>query len=176
VSSIVTLAGKTPILGDGVFVAPGAVVIGDVVLGEQASVWFGCVLRGDVGAIRIGKRTNIQDLACIHMTDGVTSALVGDEVTVGHGAILHGCTVGDGALIGMGVILLDGVVVGEGSVIAAGTLVPPRMQIPAGSIVKGNPAKILGQASEEQRLLGRAGAAHYVENAKRYLPLTREER
>lgn len=175
-SSIITLAGKTPVVAEGVFVAPNAVVIGDVALAEQSSVWFGCVLRGDVGAIRVGKRSNIQDLTCIHMTDGTSDTVIGDDVTVGHGVILHGCTVGDGALIGMGAILLDGVVVGAGSVIAAGALVPPRMQIPPGSLVKGSPAKIVGQVSEQQRLLGQAGAAHYVENARRYLPLMREER
>lgn len=157
-----------PRLGRDVFVAPSATLIGDVVLGDEASVWFGAVLRGDVGAIRIGARTNIQDLACVHVTDGLSWTMVGEDVTVGHGAILHGCTVGDGCLIGMGSILLDNAEIGAGSVIAAGAVVPPRMVIPPRSMVRGNPAKVLGEVKPEQAELGRIGAAHYVENARRF--------
>jgi carbonic anhydrase/acetyltransferase-like protein (isoleucine patch superfamily) len=157
-----------PRLGRDVFVAPSATLIGDVVLGDEASVWFGAVLRGDVGAIRIGARTNIQDLACVHVTDGLSWTMVGEDVTVGHGAILHGCTVGDGCLIGMGSILLDNAEIGAGSVIAAGAVVPPRMVIPPRSMVRGNPAKVLGEVKPEQAELGRSGAAHYVENARRF--------
>src|SRR5512140_3612933 len=98
---------KNPKLGQGVFVAPNATLIGDVELGDEASVWFGAVLRGDIGSIRIGARTNVQDLACVHLTEGSSKTVVGADVTIGHGAILHGCTVLDGCLIGMGSILLD---------------------------------------------------------------------
>ncbi|AKT39263.1 gamma carbonic anhydrase family protein [Chondromyces crocatus] len=157
-----------PRLGRGVFVAPNATLVGDVELGDDASVWFGAVLRGDVGKIRIGARTNLQDLVCVHVTDNLSWTHVGADVTVGHGAILHGCIVGDGCLIGMGSILLDNVEVGAGSVIAAGALVPPRMVIPPRSMVKGNPAKVVGEVNLDQADLGRFGAAHYVENARRF--------
>ncbi len=174
--NILSLEAHTPRIDPSVFVAPNAVVIGDVEIGEGSSVWFGCVLRGDIGAIRIGRRTNIQDLSCVHLTEGLSSTLVGDDVTVGHRVVLHGCTVGDGALIGMGSVLLDGVVVGEDSLVAAGSLLPPRMVVPAGSLVRGSPAKVVRPATPEERALGRSGAAHYVENAKRYIPLLRTER
>ncbi|NUP05799.1 MAG: gamma carbonic anhydrase family protein [Polyangiaceae bacterium] len=175
-SGIITLETKTPIIAPNVFVAPNAVVIGDVTIGEDSSVWFGCVLRADVGSIVIGRRTNIQDLTCLHMTHGVSNTVIGDDVTVGHRVVLHGCTVEDGALIGMGAILLDGCVIGADSVIAAGALVPPRMVIPPGAMVKGSPAKVVREATAEERAMGRLGAAHYVENAKRYIPLVRQER
>ncbi len=175
-ATVLSLGGKTPRIAPGVFLAPSATVIGDVEIGEGSSVWFGCVLRGDVGKIRIGKQSNIQDLSCLHMTDGVSDVIVGDLVTVGHGVILHGCSVGDGALIGMGSTLLDGVVIGARSLVAAGSLVTSRMVVPAGSLVRGSPARILRDATEEEREMGVRGAEHYVENARRYLGLLREER
>lgn len=159
---------KRPVLGRDVFVAPNATLIGDVTLDDEASVWFGAVLRGDIGSIRIGARTNVQDLVCIHLTDGVSNTVVGAFVTIGHGAILHGCEIGDGCLIGMGSVIMDNAVVGEGSVVAAGSLVPPRMKIPPRSLVRGSPAKVIREANEEERAMGPFGAAHYVENAKRY--------
>lgn len=168
-SQIVSIGGFAPTIAANAFVAQGAVVIGDVQLGPESSVWFGCVLRGDCGSIRIGARSNIQDLSCVHMTEGVSNTVVGEDVTVGHRVVLHGCTVGDGALIGMGSVLLDGVVVGENSLIAAGSLLAPRMIVPPGSLVRGSPAKVIRPATEEELSMGRAGAAHYVENAKRYL-------
>jgi len=166
---IYSLAGVTPRVAAGVFVAPTAAVIGHVELAEGSSVWFGTVIRGDVGPIRIGARTNIQDLACIHATGGISATTVGDDVTVGHGAILHGCTVENDCLIGMGAIVLDNAVIGAGSVIAAGALVPPRMVVPPGSFVAGLPAKVLRPATEEQRMMSRAGAEHYVHGARAYL-------
>ena len=176
IGNIVTVEGKSPHIEPSVFVAPNAVVIGDVTIGASSSVWFGCVLRGDVGFIRIGRRTNVQDLSCVHMTHGISDVTVGDDVTVGHRVVLHGCTVEDGALIGMGSLLLDGVVVGAESLIAAGSLLPPRMKVPPRSFVVGSPAKILRQVEDEELTMGRAGAAHYVEKAKVYLPLVRGER
>ena len=160
--------GRAPILGRDVFIAPGAYVIGNVTLGDESSVWFGAVLRGDVGAIVIGARTNIQDLSLVHMTGGVSNARLGDDVTVGHGVTLHGCDVGHRCLVGMGSILLDGVRVGDDSVIAAGSLITPRMVIPPGSLVVGRPAKVVRPATDAERRLGIDGAAHYVENAKKY--------
>ncbi|MBL9022233.1 MAG: gamma carbonic anhydrase family protein [Myxococcales bacterium] len=166
--NIVSVGGKAPRIAEGVFVAPNAFVIGDVEIGEGSSVWFGCVLRGDIGPIRIGKRTNIQDLSCIHLTDGISQTVIGDDVTVGHGVILHGCIVKDRALIGMGSTILDNAVIGEESVVAAGSLVTPRVVIPPGSMVRGSPAKVLREASEEERALGLEGARHYVANAQRF--------
>jgi len=160
--------GKSPVFGREVFVAPNATVIGDVDLGDEASVWFGAVLRGDIGAIRIGARTNVQDLACVHLTEGLSATVIGADVTIGHGAILHGCTVGDRCLIGMGSIVLDNAVIGEGSVIAAGTLVPPRTVVPPGSLVRGNPGKVIRPVSPEEAQMGVLGAEHYVAGARRF--------
>jgi carbonic anhydrase/acetyltransferase-like protein (isoleucine patch superfamily) len=160
--------GVLPILGSDVFIAPGAYVIGNVTIGDESSVWFGAVLRGDVGGIVIGARTNIQDLSLVHMTGGVSNARIGDDVTVGHGVTLHGCDIGHRCLVGMGSILLDGVRVGDDSVIAAGSLLTPRMVIPPGSLVLGRPAKVVRPATAAEMRLGVDGAAHYVENAKKY--------
>ncbi len=165
---ILPYGGAEPRLGRGVFVAPNATLIGDVELGDEASVWFGCVLRGDIGLIRIGARTNVQDLACMHLTDGVSVTIIGADVTIGHGAILHGCTVGDRCLIGMGSILLDNAVIGEGSLVAAGSLVPPRFNAPPKSLIRGNPARIIREVTEDEGRLGIIGANHYVEHARTY--------
>jgi carbonic anhydrase/acetyltransferase-like protein (isoleucine patch superfamily) len=169
--NVISIDGNTPRIASDAFVAPNAVVIGDVVIGPGSSVWFGCVLRGDIGPIRIGARTNIQDLTCGHMTQGLSELTVGDDVTVGHGVLLHGCTIEDGVLVGMGSIVLDGAIVGKGSVVAAGSLVPPRMVIPPGSFVRGSPAKIVRDATDDERAMGIAGAGHYVHNAARFRAL-----
>jgi carbonic anhydrase/acetyltransferase-like protein (isoleucine patch superfamily) len=165
---IVPLDGVSPTLGRGVFIAPNATLIGAVEIGIESSVWFGAVLRGDVGTIAIGSRTNVQDLTMIHMTGGMTNTRIGDDVTVGHSVILHGCTIGHRCLIGMGSIVLDGAEIGDDSLIAAGSLVTPRTVIPAGSFVVGRPAKVLRPATPEERCYGPEGARHYVENARRY--------
>lgn len=169
---VLPYGGVAPKLGRDVFLAPNATVVGDVTIGDQSSVWFGTVLRGDVGFIRIGRRTNIQDLCCLHVTGGVADLEVGDEVTVGHGAMLHGCTIGDGCLIGIGSVVLDGVSVGEGSVVAAGSLLPPGMVVPAGTMVRGVPARAVGPLREGQQGLGVEGARHYLAVAARYRGLT----
>jgi carbonic anhydrase/acetyltransferase-like protein (isoleucine patch superfamily) len=160
--------GVSPRLGRDVFVAPNATLIGDVELGDEASVWFSAVLRADIGPIRIGARTNVQDGACVHLTEAISKTTVGADVTIGHGAILHGCTVEDGCLIGMGSIILDNAVIGAGSVIAAGALVPPRMVVPPRSLVKGSPAKVIREVTPEEGRLGIDGAVHYLENARRF--------
>jgi carbonic anhydrase/acetyltransferase-like protein (isoleucine patch superfamily) len=165
---VIPLGAVLPRIGRDVFVAPNATLIGDVELGDESSVWFGAVLRGDVGSIRVGARTNIQDLACVHVTEGLSNTTIGEDVTVGHGAILHGCTIGDGCLIGMGSILLDQSTVGAGSVVAAGSLVPPRMTIPPRSLVRGSPAKVIREVTAEEARLGPDGAASYLENARRF--------
>lgn len=165
---VVTMDGVTPTLGRDVFVAPNATLIGQITLGDETSVWFGAVLRGDVGTITVGARTNIQDLTMIHMTGGLTNTSIGEDCTVGHSVVIHGCTIGNRCLVGMGTIVLDGAVVGDDCLIAAGSLIAPRTVIPAGSFVVGRPAKVLRPATVPERMYGPEGAKHYVENARRY--------
>lgn len=150
------------------FVAPGVDVIGDVTLGEQVSVWFGCVVRGDIHYIRIGRRTNIQDNCTVHVTEHDYPTVVGDEVTVGHNVILHGCTIGDRCLIGMGAVVMDGVEVGEGSLIAAGAVVIPGTKVEPGSLYAGIPAKFRRPVSDEERQLIIDRAEEYVQLAGKY--------
>lgn len=160
--------GRAPVLGKGVYLADTAVVIGDVVLGDESSLWFSAIARGDVGSIRIGKRTNVQDLTMIHVTGGAADTEIGDEVTIGHRAVLHGCRVGDGCLIGIGAILLDHCVIGEGSVVGAGALVTPNTRVPPRSLVLGTPARVVRPARDDEARMGIEGAARYVELAKRH--------
>jgi len=163
--------GKAPQIAATAFIADGVVIIGDVVIGELASIWYNCVLRADVGYIRIGARSNVQDGSCLHMTSELSHAVIGDEVTVGHNAIVHGATVHDGALVGMGSILLDNAVIGTEALIAAGSVVPPRMLVPAYSMVRGQPGRVVRELSEHERLEGRRGALHYVELAAEHAKL-----
>lgn len=160
--------GNSPSLGDDVFIAEGARVIGDVTLGDEASVWYNCVVRGDVCPIRIGARTNIQDLTVIHVTEGEHDTQIGDDVTVGHRAILHGCTVEDEALIGMGATLLDGVHVEANSLVAAGALLTPGTRVPEGTVAMGSPAEIVRDVTEAEREGFEASALHYVDLAERH--------
>lgn len=161
-------AGKTPKIDASAFVAENATIVGDVEIGFNASIWFGAVLRGDVGAIRIGARSNIQDLACVHMTTDLSNAIIGEDVVVGHGAIIHGAMIGDGSLIGMGSIVLDNAVIGECCIVGAGALVPARLTIPARSMVLGSPAKVVRPLTETEIAMGRVGAKDYQELALRY--------
>lgn len=133
--------GVVPRIAPDVYVAPNATVIGDVVIGAGSSLWFGTVLRGDVFPIRIGERTNIQDNAVVHVTNGKAATTVGDDVTVGHLALLHGCTVGNRCLVGMGSIILDGAIIEDDCFVAAGSLVSPGTRVPARSMVIGRPAR-----------------------------------
>ena len=150
-----------------VYIAPGAVVVGDVTIGEESSVWFNAVLRGDVEAIKIGKQTNIQDGCVLHADPGFPCTL-GDGITVGHGAIVHGATVGDNVTIGMKAVVMNGATVGENSIVAVGAVVTEGTQIPPGSLVIGIPGKVRRELSPEQIEMNRMGAAHYVENAKAF--------
>ena len=159
--------GQTPRIHPSVYLAPGACVVGDVEIGEGSSVWFNAVVRGDVNRVRIGARTNVQDLCILHVTHEHPCAL-GDEVTVGHHVTLHGATVRDGCLIGMGAILLDGVEIGEECLVAAGTLVPPGFKAPPRSLVMGFPAKVVRPLRPDEIPSGRRGAANYVGYAKAY--------
>jgi carbonic anhydrase/acetyltransferase-like protein (isoleucine patch superfamily) len=159
---------KHPQLGREVYVAPNAYVVGDVVLGDESSIWHGSVLRGDVGWIRVGRRTNIQDLSVVHVTGDRYNTTIGDEVTVGHRVVIHGCTVHDRALIGMGSVLLDGCEIGEGAVVGAGALVPPNMKVPAGMLALGVPAKVVRPVTEAEGRLGIDGANAYLELKRIY--------
>ncbi len=166
---VIPYGAKMPQLASNVFVAPGAHVIGDVHMGAEASVWFGTQVRGDVHHIRIGERVNIQDNSVVHVTTDLNPTIIGDDVTVGHRVILHGCTIHSGALIGMGAIVMDRAVVGEGALVAAGSLVPEGMEIPAGMLAMGAPVKVKRALKpEEQAYLGEA-AKHYVNIARQYV-------
>ncbi|HXY68130.1 MAG TPA: gamma carbonic anhydrase family protein [Gemmatimonadales bacterium] len=156
---------RSPVVHPTAFVAPGADVLGDVRLGPEASVWYQCVLRGDMAPITVGARSNIQDLTMVHVDEGVPCT-IGAGVGVGHRCILHGCTIEDDCLIGMGSILLNGVHVGTGSVIGAGAVVPEGMRIPAGSLVMGVPAKVRRPVDDELRARIRLTVEHYVHLAR----------
>lgn len=140
----------TPKVHDSAFIAEDAIVIGDVEIGEDASVWFGSIVRGDVNLIRIGPRTNIQDATVIHVSSKTHSTILEHEVTVGHRVTLHGCYIETGCLIGIGAIVMDGVRVGANSLVAAGSLLTPGTQIPPGSMVMGAPAKVKRPLTEEE--------------------------
>jgi carbonic anhydrase/acetyltransferase-like protein (isoleucine patch superfamily) len=154
--------------GEGHFIAPNAAVIGDVTLHENASIWFSCVVRGDADRIEIGAGSNIQDGTVMHADPGFPM-VVGENVTVGHNAMLHGCTIGDGSLVGINAVVLNGAKVGKGCLIGANALVTEGTEIPDGSMVLGSPAKVVRQLSEEAQLLLQHNADHYVGNAKRYV-------
>ncbi len=158
---LIEYEGITPNVHSSVFVAPGAMIIGDVKIGEESSVLFNCVLRGDLEPIHIGCRTNIQDGTVIHM-DKKIPCLIGDDVTVGHGAILHSCAIENEALIGMGAILLTGCRIGERAIVAAGTLVREGQEIPAGTVAMGVPAKVRREATEAELERVRDGKDDYV--------------
>ena len=160
---------KQPQLGEDVYVSENAMVIGDVILGDEVNIWFGAVLRGDMHYIKIGNRTNIQDNSVVHVTTGVSPTNIGNGVTVGHGAIIHGCTIEDDCLIGMGAILMDDAIIGEGSLIGAGALIPPNMKIPKNSLVVGSPGKVIRQIKEVEREMITERPQEYIDLASIYL-------
>ena len=164
------LPGETPGIHPTAFIADGAVVLGAVTVGEQASIWFGCVLRGDINHIIIGPRSNIQDGAIVHVSDDFP-AVVGSGVSVGHRAIIHACDIGDETLVGMGAIVMDGVRLGPRCIVGAGALVTKGMQVPEGSLVMGSPARIVRALSSGEKQANAALAAKYVEVSARYRSL-----
>jgi len=166
---IITWQGKTPKLGERVFVADGACIIGDVEIGDETGIWFNAVIRGDVNYVRIGSRTSIQDGAVCHVTLDLYPLLVGSDVTVGHRAVIHGCKIGDGCLIGMGAVILDDAEIGEQSIIAAGSVVAPRAKIPPRTLAVGAPAKPKRPVTAEELKEIEEGAAHYVKLAQSYM-------
>ena len=165
--AIYELDGITPRIADSAWVADSAQVMGNVELGEQSSVWFGTVIRGDTEIIRIGARSNIQDASVLHADIG-KPLTIGQDVTVGHKVMLHGCTIGDGSLIGIGAVVLNGAKIGKGCLVGAGSLVTEGKEFPDGSMIMGSPAKVVRQLSQEQVTGLRLGAQGYVGNAKRF--------
>jgi carbonic anhydrase/acetyltransferase-like protein (isoleucine patch superfamily) len=165
--AIYELEGVAPQISESAWVADSAQVMGDVILADDASVWFGVVIRGDMESIRIGRRTNIQDLSVLH-ADVDRPLTLGDDVTVGHQAMLHGCTIGDGSLIGIGAVVLNGAKIGKGCLVGAGSLVTEGKEFPDGSMILGSPAKAVRQLTPEQLDGLLRSAQHYVNNASRY--------
>ena len=155
-------------LPGGAFKARNAIVTGDVTLGRDVGIWFGCVVRGDDAELVIGARTNVQDLTMIHADTGAPN-VIGEEVTIGHRCVLHGVRIGDRSLIGMGAVLLGGSVVGEEALVAAGAVVREGFQVPSGTLVAGVPAKVLRELTSEERKLFRESAAGYVRKIRLYL-------
>lgn len=168
-SQFIDYSGFSPQIHETVFIASGVYLIGQVQMDEESSVWFNSVLRGDIQPIRIGKRTNIQDLSIIHTSSGRTPAVVGDDVTVGHRVILHGCEVASRVLIGMGSILMDGVKVGEDSMIGAGSLLTENTIIPPRTLAIGSPCRVKRELKEEEIRFIKTSALRYAEKAKNYL-------
>lgn len=158
-----------PCLGHKVWIAPGAHVIGDVEIGDGANIWYNCVVRGDVNDIKIGARTNIQDGTVIHVSSTLQGTYIGADVTVGHMALLHACTVEDAAFIGMQACVMDGAYVESGAMVAAGALVTPGKRIPAGQLWAGSPARFMRELTAEEKAYIPYSAKHYVELAARYL-------
>ena len=161
--------GKAPRLHASVLAATGSVIVGDVEIGESSSVWFGAVVRGDVNAIRIGARTNVQDHVVIHVTSRTHPTWIGDDVTVGHRAVLHGCTVHDRCLVGIGAMVLDGAVVGPDAMVGAGALVPPGAVVPPGTLVVGAPARPRRALTLDELAFLRTSAERYAGYAAQYL-------
>ena len=167
-SRILPYKGVSPSVHADAFIAPGAVVIGDVVIGKDSGIWFNCVIRGDVHEIRIGERTNIQDGTIVHVTRDRFGTYIGSDITVGHGAILHACTLEDGCFIGMGATVLDGAVVESGAMVAAGAVLTPGKRVPNGQLWAGNPARPLRALTDHDLASFPVSAANYVALARDY--------
>jgi len=167
--SVRSFQGRVPRIHPSCFVEASAQVIGDVEIGEQSSIWFNTVVRGDVNRIRIGRRTNLQDLCLVHVTKDRNATTIGDEVTVGHHVVLHGCTVGHHVLVGMGAVLMDGVEVGDECIVGAGALLTPGTRIPPGMLAVGSPARPKRPITPQEREWLSQSAANYVEYAAAYM-------
>lgn len=160
--------GVEPEIDASAFVAPGATVIGDVVVGAESSVWFGCVVRGDVHEIRIGKGSNIQDGTVVHVTRNGHGTYIGDNVLIGHNCIIHACTLEDNAFIGMGATVMDGAVVEKNGMVAAGALLTPGKRVGSGELWGGSPAKFMRQLKPEEIERHKGQTAHYAKSAAEY--------
>jgi carbonic anhydrase/acetyltransferase-like protein (isoleucine patch superfamily) len=163
-----TFQGITPTVPKSCFIEDTGIVIGDVVMGEDCSIWFHAVVRGDVHYIRLGNRTNVQDLCMLHVTHDTHPLIIGSDVTIGHSVVLHGCTVKDRVLIGMGAIIMDGAVIGEDSVVGAGALVIGGTVVPPNSLVLGSPAKVARPVTEKELLWIKESSDNYVKYARQY--------
>lgn len=166
---ILPYKGKWPKIAKSAFIAPGAVVIGDVEIGEETNVWFGCVIRGDVHSIRIGNRTNIQDGTVVHVSEGFAPTHIGSDVTIGHKAIIHGCTLEDGSFVGMGATVMDNATVETGGMLAAGALLTPKKIIGGGELWAGSPAKYFRDLSRDEARFIYTSAKHYVDLGQNYI-------
>jgi len=164
--SVFPTNGTWPTFGKQVLIAPGARVYGQANLAEGCSLWFNAVIRADVNTVDIGPNTNIQDNAVIHVAEPAFPVRIGREVTIGHGAILHGCTIGNQVLIGMGAIVLDGAIIGDGSVIGAGSLIRQGMEVPPGSLVVGSPGRVIKTLNDKEKAQVSGSAAQYVTQAE----------
>jgi carbonic anhydrase/acetyltransferase-like protein (isoleucine patch superfamily) len=167
-TSLFALDAMAPQIAPDAFVAPGAVVIGDVTIGAESSVWFHCVLRGDTAPIRVGRRSNIQDGSILHVTGSALPTVIGDEVTIGHAAVVHACTLHNRAFVAIGATVLDGAVIEEAGVLAAGALLTPGKRIGRNEIWHGSPARLVRVMSEEERARFDTVVPHYVAMAARY--------
>ena len=167
--SLFPFEGVSPQLAQGTFIAPGSQLIGDLRAGEGSSFWYNVVVRADVMPIRIGERVNVQDLSVVHVTSEKFGTEIGDDVTIGHRAIVHGCTIETGCLIGMGAIVMDGAVVGRESIIGAGAIVTPGTVVPPRSLVIGTPGKVRRSLTDNEVTGLYDSAAHYVRTAQRHL-------
>ncbi|MFW7377621.1 MAG: gamma carbonic anhydrase family protein [Oligoflexus sp.] len=169
-SSLLPYKGHFPKLGSGVFVASGARLIGDLMIGEESSIWFNVTVRADCHYIRIGKRTNVQDNTVIHVTNSRFPTNIGDDVTIGHSAVLHGCEIKGKTLIGMGAIIMDGVTIPENSIVAAGSLVTPGKSFPEGHLIMGSPAKAVRALTTEESQSLETSIRYYLEYKSHYVP------
>ncbi|MDP0561929.1 MAG: gamma carbonic anhydrase family protein [Candidatus Endonucleobacter sp. (ex Gigantidas childressi)] len=172
---IKTFRGKRPLFGSSVYIAESAVIIGDVKIGNDSSIWPSVVIRGDINSIRIGSNTSVQDGSVLHITHKSTynpsgyPLKIGSDVTIGHNAVLHGCTIGNRCLIGIGAIVMDGSIIEDEVMVAAGCLVPPGKHLMTGHLFKGSPAKMARPLTEEEKLYLRYNAANYVKLKDEYL-------
>ena len=162
--TIIAFNGTSPAIAADAFVAPGARIIGNVTIGAHASIWYNCVVRGDVGAITIGARTNIQDGSVVHVTGGKYNTVIGEDCLIGHLAMIHGCTLENHAFVGLGAIVMDGCVIETDAMLAAGAMLTPGKTIPAGQMWGGRPARFMRELNESWSIGNQMAVAHYVRN------------
>jgi carbonic anhydrase/acetyltransferase-like protein (isoleucine patch superfamily) len=165
---ILTYRGVRPTIDETAFIAPNATIIGDVEIGAETGVWFGCVIRGDVHEIRIGSRTNIQDLTMVHVAKGKFGTYIGDDVTIGHSAVIHACTLEDRSFVGMSATVMDGCVIEQGAMLGAGALLAPGKRIPAGELWAGVPARKVRDLTQEEIEFFKVSADRYADLGQEY--------
>jgi carbonic anhydrase/acetyltransferase-like protein (isoleucine patch superfamily) len=174
-STILPFAGVTPSIAATAFIAPGCRIIGDVRIGEESSIWYNCVIRGDIGPITIGARTNIQDGTVVHLSRGKQGTEIGDDVLIGHLAMVHGCKLHNHAFVGLGAIVMDDCEIEADGMLAAGAMLTPGKRIPSGQLWAGRPARYVRDLTVEQIVEQRMGAKHYVDNAYAHMAALKTE-